>query len=291
MIGWAGWDHRQRAQALAEHLTRLRGEEGWDAERLTPLLAGLAELLPWVLQWHNDQDSRLGRRTGDAYADFLRGQLAELGLTEDDLAELAAARADAWTQEEGDQYVTTPLRDLIDIPERVFKGDFVLRLGEGVTDEHAAETVEQYVVTPELAKCFDEALGLIGSALEARSSKAAYLHGSFGSGKSHFMAVLHLLLRHDPRARSLPELAEVVARHDAWLAGKRFLLPTYHLIGARSLEDAVFGGYVEHVARLHPEAPVPAVYASKAVFGTVAKTRELLGDEAFFAALNAGTGR
>src|SRR5262249_46964188 len=199
---------------------------------------------------------------------------------------MESARAGARPQAEGSRRMSTPLRDLITIPERVYKTDFVLKLGEGVDDDHAAATVAQYVVTPQLARCFDGALGLIGSALEARSSKAAYLHGSFGSGKSHFMAVLHLLLRHDPRARSLPELAEVVAAHDAALDGVRFLLPTYHLIGARSLEDAVLGGYVEHVARFHPEAPVPAVYTSKAVFGTVAKTRELLGDEAFFAALN-----
>lgn len=182
--------------------------------------------------------------------------------------------------------MSTFLRDLIEIPERVYKGDFVLRLGEGVSDEHAQQTVGDYLVTPELAKCFDDALGLIHAALEAHSSKAAYLHGSFGSGKSHFMAVLHLLLRNDPRARSLPGLAEVVGRHDSWLAGKRFLLPTYHLIGARSLEDAVFGGYIDYVTRLHPEAPVPAVYASRAVFDTISRFRDELGDERFFARLN-----
>src|SRR5207244_7186553 len=152
----------------------------------------------------------------------------------------------------------TFLRDLIEIPERVYKGDFVLRLGEGVSDEHAQQTVGDYLVTPELAKCFDDALGLIRGALEAHSSKAAYLHGSFGSGKSHFMAVLHLVLRNDPHARSLAGLDEVVARHDAWLSGRRFLLPTYHLIGARSLEDAVLGGYVDYITRVHPEAPLPA---------------------------------
>ena len=243
-----------------------------------------------MLQWHNEHDPSLGRRVGDAYADFLRQQLAELGLTEDELRAWRPAEPTRGRRRQGGGGVTTPLRDLIEIPERVFKGDFVLRLGEGVEDEHAAQTVDQYVVTPQLARCFDEALGLIGAALEANSSKAAYLHGSFGSGKSHFMAVLHLLLRHDPRARSLPGLAEVVARHDAALAGKRFLLPTYHLLDARTLEDAVLGGYVRHVAAIEPEAPVPAVYASRAVFGTVGRTRELLGDDQFFAALNKGKG-
>ena len=52
------------------------------------------------------------------------------------------------------------LRDLIDIPERVHQGDFVLKLSEGVSDAHAAETVANYVVTDQLRRAFDDALGL-----------------------------------------------------------------------------------------------------------------------------------
>ena len=85
------------------------------------------------------------------------------------------------------------IKDLLDLPEQVSRGDFVLRLTEGVT--RPDETLGNYVVTKQLVGCFDAALGLIKSAIEQRSSKAAWLHGSFGSGKSHFMAVLHLLLR------------------------------------------------------------------------------------------------
>jgi predicted ATPase len=87
----------------------------------------------------------------------------------------------------------TLLRELIEIPEHVQKGDFVLRLSEGVVDP--AGTLGAYVVTPELVKCFDQALDFIRDAVARRTSKATYLHGSFGSGKSHFMAVLHLLLQ------------------------------------------------------------------------------------------------
>ena len=43
--------------------------------------------------------------------------------------------------------------------------------------------------------------------MQGRTSKATYLHGSFGSGKSHFMAVLHLILQGNPAARAIPELA------------------------------------------------------------------------------------
>ena len=53
------------------------------------------------------------------------------------------------------------LRDLITIPERVHQGDFVLKLSEGVSDAHAEETVKNYVVTDQLRKSFDDALGFI----------------------------------------------------------------------------------------------------------------------------------
>jgi len=112
----------------------------------------------------------------------------------------------------------TLLRDLIDLPEQVRQGDFVLRLSEGVTKPD--ETLRNYVVTDQLATCFDEALGLIQSAIQSRSSKGAYLHGSFGSGKSHFMAVLLLLLEGNPQARSIPELAGAVAKLNGWARGK-----------------------------------------------------------------------
>src|SRR5215213_9798817 len=133
--------------------------------------------------------------------------------------------------------MTVYIKDLIELPDRVRRGDFVLRLSEGITNPK--ETVDNYVPTPQLVKCFDEALGLIRSSLEARSSKAAYLHGSFGSGKSHFMAILLLLLQNESHARSIAELAGVVSRHSAWTEGKKFLLVPYHMIGATAMESAI----------------------------------------------------
>lgn len=177
------------------------------------------------------------------------------------------------------------IRDLIEIPTEVHKGDFVLKLAEGV--ERKEETLRAYVVTPQLVDCFGRALGLVRSAVTEGRSKAAYLHGSFGSGKSHFMAVLHLLLQHDATARSIPELAPLVAQH-AWAQGKRFLLVPFHLIGAESLEEAILGRYVEHVRALHPDAPVPPVFLSGPLFDNAVEHRERYGDEPFFRELNEG---
>jgi hypothetical protein len=121
----------------------------------------------------------------------------------------------------------TVISEIFEIPESVHQGDFVLRLTEGVN--RPEETIRDYVVTPQLVVCFEQALSLIKGALESGSSKGAYLHGSFGSGKSHFMAVLTLLLDNNPDARSIPELAEVVARSNAWTQGCKFLVVPYHM--------------------------------------------------------------
>ena len=52
--------------------------------------------------------------------------------------------------------MSTLIRDLIELPEQVHRGDFVLRLTEGV--ERPDATVSTYVVTPQLADSFDNAL-------------------------------------------------------------------------------------------------------------------------------------
>jgi hypothetical protein len=178
----------------------------------------------------------------------------------------------------------TLIKELIDIPERVHKGDFVLRLTEGV--DRASETLRHYVVTPQLRESFDHAITFVKSAVEGKSSKAAYLHGSFGSGKSHFMAVLHLLLQHNPNARSITELSSVIAKNDEWLTGKKLLLVPYHMIGASSMESAILGGYVNHVHKLHPESGTPGVYLSYKLFENARKHRKQFGDSSFFEALN-----
>ena len=182
----------------------------------------------------------------------------------------------------------TLLADLLDLPESVHQGDFVLRLAEGVRDP--AGTLASYVVTPQLAVCFDRALDLVRSAVLGGTSKGAYLHGSFGSGKSHFMAVLSLLLDQHPGARALPDLAPVVAKHDEWLQGRKFLLVPYHLIGATSLEAAVLGGYVDHVRRVHPEAGYASVFVDEPILENARTLRAQMGDDRFFAALGATGG-
>jgi hypothetical protein len=149
------------------------------------------------------------------------------------------------------------LRDLVAIPDEGHAGDFVLGLAQGITEK---STITDYVVTGLLAQDFDRALGVIKSAVETGASRAAYLDGSFGSGKSHFMAVLHAILKGDPDARGKKGLADIVAKHDPWLRNRRFMLVPYHLPDSQSLDAAILGWYVDHVLKEHPGRPLPAVY-------------------------------
>jgi len=84
-IAWAGWNHLQQATALAAYYLDAKDTEGWEPERLRPLLAGLLELLPWLEQWHNEVDPVYGERMGAYYKGFVAEEARSHGLTIDEL--------------------------------------------------------------------------------------------------------------------------------------------------------------------------------------------------------------
>ena len=184
----------------------------------------------------------------------------------------------------------TTIGDIFTIPKAVHQGDFVLRLTEGLQADKRRQTLQQYVVTPQLVQSFKQALSLIGSAVNGSSSKGAYLHGSFGSGKSHFMAVLDMILEGDADARAIPELAGVVREANAWWEGGRYLVVPFHMIGARSMEQAILGGYAAHVREKHPDAPTPGFYRSAELIQSAHRLRGQMGDDNFFKALGGSGG-
>lgn len=181
------------------------------------------------------------------------------------------------------------LADVIEIPLRAGANDYVLRLTDSVGAAGAKQALDAYVVTDELVDAFDAALGLVAEALRTDQSKGAFLLGSFGSGKSHFMAVLHALLRHDPEARAKAELVGVVNRHDADLAGKNILPLAFHMLDSDSFEQALFAGYLRQIQQLHEGVRLPALHRTDALLADAAALRQRIGDEAFFAGLNGDT--
>lgn len=184
--------------------------------------------------------------------------------------------------------MSTLLRDVLMIPERAGAEDYVLRLTDSVGVASAARTLDDYVVTPALADAFDAAMGLVAESITSGVSRGAFLTGSFGSGKSHFMAVLHALLRHDPAARAKAELQPILAGHDDVLLDRKVLPVAFHLLGADSMEQALFDGYLRQIRELHPGAPLPAIHQSDGVLADAERMRAQIGDDQFFTGLNGG---
>ena len=85
VVAWAGYDPLQQATALASHYYDMKENEGWGTERLIPLLAGVWELVPWLVQWHNEYNPDFGVGLGDYYRSFVEDEARALGLTADDL--------------------------------------------------------------------------------------------------------------------------------------------------------------------------------------------------------------
>lgn len=91
LLGWAGWDHAQQSLALSL-VIGARESDGWTDERLVPLVAGLAELQPWVEQWHSEVDPTYGVSLAAFTREQLTQRMTQVGKS---LEELGAWRPEA----------------------------------------------------------------------------------------------------------------------------------------------------------------------------------------------------
>ncbi|KAA0098913.1 hypothetical protein CIW49_13635 [Mycolicibacterium sp. P1-18] len=195
-----------------------------------------------------------------------------------------AAGRDPWKKGFAMTDLSLPLRDAIDVPLSVRDDDFVIQVHRA--QEAADRTLSDYVVTESIAESFEKGLTLVEATLSSGSSKGAFIHGSFGSGKSHYMAVMHLLLTGNSQAMALSGLQAQVDKHRDLLS-RNLLAVDYHLIGAESFESALFGGYLATMKQRHPDKPAPVLHRSDSLFENADKLRSQLGDEQFFARFEA----
>ena len=87
LLGWAGWDHREQAHALMTIIEDRSGLDGWERDRLVPLIAGLAEVMPWVRQWHGEVDPAFEVSPADTYASYLKDQIHRCQVSASHLAD------------------------------------------------------------------------------------------------------------------------------------------------------------------------------------------------------------
>lgn len=87
LLGWAGWNHRDQAEALVNLINDRSAVDGWDKNdpRFVPLLAGLQEIMPWVHQWYDKDDPEWGGNPAAEFQTGLNKGRADRHLSESDL--------------------------------------------------------------------------------------------------------------------------------------------------------------------------------------------------------------
>lgn len=87
LLGWAGWNHRDQAEALVNLLMDRSSADGWstDDPRFVPLLAGLQEIMPWVRQWYDAYDEEWGDNPAQEFQTALTRGCVDRNLSKDDL--------------------------------------------------------------------------------------------------------------------------------------------------------------------------------------------------------------
>ncbi|WP_241990537.1 MULTISPECIES: BREX-2 system adenine-specific DNA-methyltransferase PglX [unclassified Streptomyces] len=87
LLGWAGWNHREQAEALANLVHDRAEKDGWPKEdpRFVPLLAGFQEVMPWVHQWYDEFDDEWDGNPAEEFQSALNLGRTERHLSEADL--------------------------------------------------------------------------------------------------------------------------------------------------------------------------------------------------------------
>ena len=84
VLGWAGWDHKDQALALAREFP-VQDALGAGNDLLTQMVAGLVELEPWVHQWHSEMDASFGVSPAEAISAVIDQQLGRLEATREEV--------------------------------------------------------------------------------------------------------------------------------------------------------------------------------------------------------------
>jgi hypothetical protein len=164
--------------------------------------------------------------------------------------------------------MTTTIRDafLLPAPEDIRAMGFVVKLREAAPD--GAETrrlVDDYVVTPVVARELPRILDDLKQVFDRGEEYGRFVHGSFGSGKSHLLTMLGLLLERTPvawdkfRPLFAAHRAEQAAKGHAaadpeqWLPAAAPLVVRIHMLSARGrttgLDRIVYEGFNAALAK------------------------------------------
>src|SRR4051812_17935824 len=158
--------------------------------------------------------------------------------------------------------MTMTITEAFDLPrpEDIRAMGFVVKLREADPgSDEVKQLVTDYVITPAVEKELPRILDDMKQVFDRGEEYGRFIHGSFGSGKSHFMSMLALLLegaapawtKFRPlfdayRAAKASKGAEA-AEHEAWLRKAGLLIVRIHMLSVRGkttgFDRAVYEGF------------------------------------------------
>jgi len=189
----------------------------------------------------------------------------------------------------------TTITEAFDLPrpEDIRAMGFVVKLRELDPDsEEVAQLVDDYVITPAIERELPRILDDMKQVFDRGEEYGRFIHGSFGSGKSHFMTMLSLLVEgaapawkkfrpllnahHDAKASQGAEAAD----HEAWLAKAGLLVVRIHMLSVRGkstgFDRAVYEGFNAALER-RSKAPFEFLHVD-AIFEEVRREAKEYGD-------------
>ncbi|MCG8417456.1 MAG: DUF6079 family protein [Proteobacteria bacterium] len=167
---------------------------------------------------------------------------------------------------------TPTITDVFDLPraQDIRALGFVIKLGDvdarsgGADEQRVAKLIDDYVITPSVEAELPRILDDIKQVYDRGEEYGRFIHGSFGSGKSHFMTLLSMLLEHvgpawdkfrpllaRHRAAQKAEGRAPVGRnlvdHETWIPQANLLVVRIHMLSVRGrttgLDRAVYDAF------------------------------------------------
>jgi hypothetical protein len=178
-------------------------------------------------------------------------------------------------------------------PEDIRAMGFVVKLRElEANSEEVEQLVRDYVVTPAVEKELPRILDDMKQVFDRGEEYGRFIHGSFGSGKSHFMTMLSLLVEgaqpawkkfrpvlNAHRDAKVSKGAEA-ADHEAWLTKAGLLVVRIHMLSVRGrstgFDRAVYEGFNAALKR-RGKAPFEFLNV-EAIFEEVRREAKEYGD-------------
>jgi hypothetical protein len=144
------------------------------------------------------------------------------------------------------------IRDVFDLPTEIPR--CIVKIQDFDDPESLRENIRDYVITETVADEMERLVDrIVASSVRHEAGEGHYLHGSFGSGKSHFMAILGLILENNPAVweKDHPAIERIQAQHGEWLAEHPVLVvPVYMLGQERGLQGACYSAANERLEKL-----------------------------------------